>query len=224
MPVGGSRSAWIGGAVLIHFFLVCAIKLYQGIGADVCWMSHVALALTAAGLLAPSPLYVSAALVAVLIPHSFWLFDWAGGFLFGAFPLGITRYLEGADLATWAGTAHHFYLIPLLVGVTLRTRTFAREAFPFLLILFASLSIVSRFGLPEGRNVNSAFALIPMVDWRAVHTINALPTLPFLLFLNVWMGLVMMLPTHLAFSRLFPARSTPERPWIPSNRSSASCS
>ncbi len=205
-PNSGRR--WLGGWLLIHFALICLIKSGQGLGADVWWLSHVALALGGAGLLLRSPGLVSAALIAVLLPHSIWLLDWTGGFLLGRFPLGVTAYLQGASAATWLATVHHFYLMPLLVTFALREQVFVARAYPFIWGLFGLLSLVGRFGLPPARNVNAAFAMVPSVDLPVVHWANGLSTWPFLLFLNAWMGLVMMLPAVCLFRRLVPEEPT----------------
>ena len=118
--IGGRGGPWIGALVSLHFAIVCGIKLQKGIGGDVCWMSHLSLAFTGAGLILRSPPLLSAALIGVLVPHSVWLLDCFGWILFGSFPLGVTAYLESADARTWIATAHHFYLIPLLLFVVLR--------------------------------------------------------------------------------------------------------
>lgn len=203
-PASWPRLPRLGALVSLHFLLVCAIKMQKGIGEDVCWLSHVALALTGAGLLTGSARFLSAALIGVLIPHSVWLFDCLGGLLFGRFPLGITAYLDGADAWTWVATAHHFYLIPVLSIVLARSRCFSSEGLPLVLALFAVLSLASRFVLAEARNVNSAFAMVPSVDLPIVHWVNDLSTLPFLVFLNAWMGLVMMWPATLLLKRWSP--------------------
>lgn len=193
--IGGRSAPWIGALVSLHFAIVCGIKLQQGIRADVCWMSHVSLAFTGAGLILRSRSLLSVALIGVLIPHAIWLLDCFGWVLLGSFPLGITGYLEDADARTWIATAHHFYLIPLLLFVVVRWRVFVPGAFPWVVLLFAVVSVYSRFVLPEARNVNSVFVLLPSVDLALVRRLNALPTVPFLVFLNLWVSLVMLWPT-----------------------------
>ena len=68
-------------------------------------------------------------------------------------------------------------------------------------LLFVALSIASRFMLPEGRNINSAFAVAPALDAALIRWMNGLPTLPFLVILNVGTILVLMGPAALLFRR-----------------------
>jgi len=129
-PVGGRVGRWIGAVLLVHFAAVCAVKVAKGRPEEILWMSHVGLLLAGLGLVGRSALLVCTALLCILLLHALWVFDCVSWWIGGSFPLGITGYLEEADTWVWLGTAHHFYLAPLLVVLVLVRRSMPRHSLP----------------------------------------------------------------------------------------------
>jgi len=128
--IGGRFGRWIGAALLVHFAVVCAVKAAKGCPEEILWMSHVGLLLAGLGLVGRSTLLVCTALLCILLLHGLWVFDCVAWWMGGSFPLSITSYLEEADAWVWLGTAHHFYLAPLLVVLVLVRRSMPRHSFP----------------------------------------------------------------------------------------------
>ena len=199
--IGGRWGRGLGLLLLANFAALCAIKLARGRGVEIWWMSHVGLLLAGLGLVGRSTLTVAAALTCILLLHAVWLFDCIGWLLFGAFPLGLTGYLEQADLWAWVTTAHHFYLTPLLVVVTIRHGTYPAAAWPAATAVYLVLTLVSRAALSPAQNVNWAFGLEPLIARPLVDRINALPGGVYLLGLNAVVSVVIFLPTVLIMRR-----------------------
>lgn len=194
-------SRWIGGLLLLQFAAVCLIKCARGIGEDIGWLSHVALLMTAVGLVFRRRLLVSAAFVCVLVPHTVWLADFAGWLLTGTFPMQIAGYLADGDIWTWLATLHHFYLLPLLLMLFVRDRWFPQEAFPLSVAVFVYLSLVSRIALPPGSNVNYAFSVELGVANPLALWMNDLPEYAYLLALNGMMTALAFLPAAVLLRR-----------------------
>ena len=199
----------IGIGFLLHFACIAIIKTSLGSNEDIWWLSHVALALAGVGYLLQSRRLIHASLIAIFLPHLMWLFDFAVGYATNSFPLRITTYLADATYFQWMATLHHFYLLPILlltwsidrkrgrlnrVGVSLESLILA-------IVLFALLTIVSRFGLLPGSNVNSAFALLPSVSTPWVRATDQLGTTSYLLLLNVIATMLFFLPAYILLSR-----------------------
>lgn len=196
-----NESSWpffaLGSFLLLHFVIICAIKTSQGYHADIFWMSHVALALAGAGFLLNSRLLIGAALTSIAYSHLLWLFDFCVAQFTHAHPLWITQYLDAADSATWVATLHHFYLLPLLLLVIRRVGVYRLDSFVLAVILTIATTLVSRALLPEARNVNWAFAIMPRANWGILQAVNALPAAAFLVALLLWQTFVMLLPAAL---------------------------
>ena len=203
---GGRVGPWVGAFLLLHVIVVCAVKTSKGISEEVLWISHVSLALAALGLIGRSSFLVALALISVLVPHTIWLVDCVVGFGLGQFPLGISRYLLQADLWDWIATAHHFYLVPVLGYFVIRGRQFPVAAIPTAMVLYVVLTICCRLMLSRSSNVNSSYAVIPLVDHPAVYWVNGLPMPAFLVFLNTWVSLTMVLPAGILLRRLINSR------------------
>ena len=188
---------FVGATLAIHFGLVCWIKGRSSSPEEIWWLSHFSLGVTSAALLTRSARLASVALVLILIPHALWLIDCAGLYALGRSPMGITAYLRDADAWGWVGTAHHFYLIPLLAFVLRSERAFTLRALPMAAGLLVLLTIVSRVGLPPASNVNYAFAVLPGVQLGPVVWCNGLPAPLYLLVINAWVVVTMFLPSSL---------------------------
>jgi len=191
------RYRWFGVLLLLNFALVAAVKIKFDIAADLLWMSHVALLLAGVGLVCGRMLLVTATLVSVFLLHAIWLADCIAWLLTGHFPIGVTRYLAGADGLTWVATAHHFYLMPLLIVIIAKCHTWPKEALPVAICLFLYLTVVSRVVSPRDLNVNYAFGTLTAVDHPVVNWVNRLPGSLYLLTLNVVVTALMFVPVHL---------------------------
>ena len=159
------------------------------------WMSHVALLMAGIGLLSGRRVLTSGALVAVVVPHTVWLIDAAGVLLGRGSPMGITRYLEGAELGVWLGTLHHFYLLPLLLIITLRWRLWHRGALLMAVSVGVLMTFLSRVLLSPESNVNYAYNMLGAVDHPLIRAMNGLPAPLYLLALFVVVCGFMYLPT-----------------------------
>lgn len=192
----------IGLLLLFHFTLVGIIKLTGGEGEELWWLSHIALALAGVGLLADSRLLIATALTSVLGLQAIWIVDCAIGLTTGSFPLGVTTYIQHADVLDWIATAHHFYLAPLLLTLVIRARRYPDAAVALTVGLFAVLTLVSRMWLDPGENINAAYALLPGVDEWLFRQINALPGPAYLFTLNVLACGVMFFPAAMLLRRM----------------------
>ncbi|GMU22956.1 MAG: hypothetical protein AMXMBFR13_30400 [Phycisphaerae bacterium] len=211
--LGGRLHMWIGAALLCHFAGLCTIKLAFGITHEIWWMSHLALLLGGAGLLLRSVPVVATALTAILMPHIIWLVDCVGWLASGEFPLGMTCYLANANIWTWIGTMHHFYLGPLLAWAVLRHGQYPARALANAVIIYLYLVIGCRALLSPAANVNFSYGLPGQFDWPAVHWVNRLPGAVYLLVVTAFMSLAMFLPTALTL-RWCCRKAGPSRPEV----------
>jgi hypothetical protein len=153
------------------------------------------------GLLLRSALLVSTALTSILLLHALWLLDAALGLATGTFPLRATGYLADAPVWIWLATAHHFYLGPLLLLLVLRARSYTMAALPAAMLLFAVLTLVSRWALPAVSNVNHAFTLLPTWRHPLGHSISRLPAAAYLVALNAVAAGLFFLPAAVLLRR-----------------------
>ncbi len=204
VTIGPSRRGlrWLGGALLGHFAFVCIVKFSGGKGAELLWISHVGLLLTGLGLILSSRLLWTTALTLVVVPHTLWIVDCVVGLATGDFPLDLTNYVTQAGPLEWLGTAHHFYLLPLLLALFLRDRVWPVEAWPLSIAVFLGLTVVSRGLTPPTDNVNWAFGVCPEWDTPAVSAINRLGGSVHLLLLNAFVAGMILTPTAWGLSRL----------------------
>ncbi len=198
----------LGALLLAHFATLCAIKLNKGLNEEILWVSHLSLALTGVGLWIRSTNLIGASFTLILFLHALWLVDCFCGLVLGRFPLGITDYLVTADAWTWIGTAHHFYLAPLLLAAVARSRVYSIQSIVLAIVLFGIVSVVSRVALPEASNINSAFRLLPRLDNPAIRQFDALPAASYLALLNLVAFGVFFLPA-VAVGLLLARRRTP---------------
>ena len=205
--IGGRWSRWIGLFLLADFLMVCTVKVEQDIAGDIWWMSHVCLLGAAMGFLRRSILLICTALICVFVPHLLWLVDCVVWLSTGRFLLGVTDYLDGAEPGVWVATAHHFYLVPLLLITVLCRRRCPRASFPAAVALFLSLSLVSRGFMAPANNVNFAFRVDTGLDWVLLGWVNRLPGPAYLLVLNAFVSAGFFLPIYLGLRYLCMKRN-----------------
>lgn len=174
--------------------LTCTLKLAQGKPVELAWLCHVTLLLAAVGLLLNRRLLVHTALIAVLGPHTLWLMDLFVSLLIGYSPFGITGYLDGEPWWVWLSTAHHFYLMPMLIWIVMRDRVRPRGALWLASALYLYLTLLSHAFLPASDNVNYAHGLFGAVNFGLLNHINRLPGTAYLLLLNIGTTAVFFAP------------------------------
>ena len=101
-PIGGRWSPWIGSILLVNFAVVCALKIIHGIAGDILWMSNLGLLIAGIGFVRRSTVVVCTALIGIGVFHGIWLVDCLTWLFSGGLPLGVTSYLQGADMSVWA--------------------------------------------------------------------------------------------------------------------------
>ena len=187
----------LGVFLLVHFALVVGIKIKIGQPDDILWMSHVGLLTTACGFLARKPALVTAALIELLVLHSLWLYDCISWMLTGSFPMGLGTYLINANALVWIATAHHFYLIPLLV-IAVRSRPLhPKEALLIAIATYLFLTCLCRVFLLPAHNINYAFGVRIAWEHWFWNWANRNSNGPFyLLGLNAFVTIVMFLPVY----------------------------
>lgn len=189
---------WIGTLLLIHFLVVCVIKLAQGRGEEIAWGSHVALGLSGLGMTLRRPVWVATALTLILVPHAIWLADFFGWLALGRSPMGITAYLDHATAWDWLATAHHFYLAALLLVIVLGHHEWPRRTGWWVSVLFFWMMIITRATTQSDHNVNYCYQVLPGADHPALNAINQLPDAVYLLSLSAATIVGIYLPTALA--------------------------
>jgi hypothetical protein len=200
-PIGGRHGRWIGAALLVHFVVVCAVKISSGRGEEILWMSHVGLLMAGLGLVSRSVLMATTALTCVLVLHGLWLLDCLCWWTFGVFPLGATNYLVHADAWDWVATAHHFYLAPLLVVIVLRHRQWPDETLLGATAAYLFLSAISRAVTTPAANINYAFGVLTALDHPLVDLANRLPGSLYMLGLNAFVCALVFGPPALVGQR-----------------------
>ena len=194
-------TAALGAAMLAHVGFLVAIKLGQGLNHELWWLSHIGLAVAAGGLLLRSHALRNAALIALLWPHGIWLFDSAIGLLTQRFPLGLTGYLATADATTWIATAHHFYLLPVLVLLFARERRFSWDSLVIAAALLIVLTVSSRAALPATMNINMSHRLLANVEAPLIRWTDTLSGSAYLALINTWVILLFFLPAAMVLHR-----------------------
>jgi hypothetical protein len=187
----------LGGLLLIHFVIVCAIKTARGVPDEILWMSHIGLLLAGIGFVFHNATLLAAATIAIFVLHALWLGDCVAWLTTGHFPLGITTYLRDADAWVWLATAHHFYLIGLLPWCVTGRALGRPEALLLAVALYLSLTVASRAFTDPGLNVNFAFGArigrpVPFFDWA-----NRQPGALYLPGLNAFVAVAMFWPVNL---------------------------
>jgi hypothetical protein len=196
--------------MILHFVTICAIKFAQGLPGEILWVSHIALLIGGIGLLLSCPLLVAAALLNVLILHGLWLVDCGTWLATGSFPLGITTHLRDADMASWIATAHHFYLVPLLLCVARRRWVRSREALLTAVAVFLFLTALSRAFTDPALNVNFVFGArvgfpVPFFQWGNLQHASL-----YMVGLNAFVLVFMLMPAYLA-ARALPVTHREQR-------------
>ncbi|GJM23824.1 MAG: hypothetical protein DHS20C16_02390 [Phycisphaerae bacterium] len=192
-----NASLILGAVLLFHFVLVVIIKIRIGQPTDLLWMSHVGLATAAFGFFLNKPVLVTAAFIELLALHSLWLYDCLTWMIAGSFPMGLATYLVDANVWVWTATAHHFFLLPLLLIVVRFRPARPLEALLITIATYLVLTCVCRAFTSPALNINYAYGVrISWEHWFWSWT-NRNSNGPFyLLGLNAFVGLVMFLPAY----------------------------
>ena len=203
------RGRWLGLLLLADFAIVCSIKSAYDSGSEIWWMSHVGLLIAGLGFVGRSSMLISTALISIFVLHSLWLVDCLVWLVTDQFVLGVTTYLQDARLGVWVATAHHFYLVPLLLISVLDSRRCPRASFPAAVALFIFLSLISRAFLAPADNVNFAFRVDTSLDWTFLYWINHLPPYTYLFALNAFVSAGFFLPSYIGLRFWCTRRNRP---------------
>ncbi len=187
----------LGVLLLVQFILVVAIKIKIGKPADILWMSHVGLLTAAIGFFARKPILVTVALIELLALHSLWLYDFLSWVTGGTFPMGIANYLINADALVWIATAHHFFLLPLLLIAVKRKPYKPTEALLIAIATYLILICACRAFTTPALNINYAFGVRIAWEHWFWEWANRNSNGPFyLLGLSTFVTLVMFAPAY----------------------------
>lgn len=207
--VSDARRRWsriLGAMLAAQFILMVAIKIATGFAQEIAWMSHVALAAAAVGLLCSNAIFIASAFVGVSVLHCLWLADCFSWMATGDFPLGITNYLRDADGWVWLSTLHHFYLLPILIWSIRGLKRWPQEAFLAAVAAYLVLTTFSHALLDRSMNVNYAFGVLTAIDHPLVHLANRLPGATYLLGLVSFVTVFMFMPADMVGRRLVSRR------------------
>lgn len=185
-----------------HVALLISLKLARGQEAELLWISHVSLAIAAAGFLLRSTRLLALAFVSIAALHVTWMFDGIVGMTTGSFPVGMAMYLPHTDAWTWIATSHHAYLTPLLACFLWRRDVNVMGTFCASFFLFAYLAIISRFFLDPALNVNRSHEIFIGWDHPFAHNSNALPASKYLPGLAATVAALFLAPSALALRAL----------------------
>jgi len=201
----GSRGPiprWPAVILLIHLALLVALKTSRGIEGELLWISHISLAIAAAGYLLRSTQLLAIAFVAIAALHTTWMLDFAVGMTTGSFPVGMAMYLPRADAWTWLATSHHAYLTPMLAVALWRRDVPVMRTFVLVVVLYTYLVIVSRLVIDPVFNVNRAHHVFLHWDHHFARNANALPTIRFIPGLIAVVATLFFAPSALALRLL----------------------
>ncbi|HXE55918.1 MAG TPA: hypothetical protein VN541_23030 [Tepidisphaeraceae bacterium] len=176
--------------------------------ADFLWFCDVAAILTLVALWLESPLLAGANAVGMTLPQTIWIID----FLSGGRLLGISAYMFDADIPLFvrALSTFHIWLPFLLIWMVWRLG-YDRRAFALQTIICAAVLLASYLltdprhppvGYPDAAvNVNRVFGP------RVTQVQTWMPGWAYLVLQIVLYSLLIYLPTHLVFRRIFAPRA-----------------
>jgi hypothetical protein len=161
------------------------------------WFSDVALLTSVPALWLESSLLASTQAVAVLVPETVWLVDFASGGAIGRTPVGLASYMFDRRLSRFVRSLSlfHLWLTPLLVFLISRVG-YDRRALKYQSIATAGILLASwRFTTPE-ENVNWVYSR------RCIRSPAARAM--FVACLMIAIPLLFHLPAHRLLKRVFP--------------------
>ncbi|MCB9838484.1 MAG: type II secretion system protein [Phycisphaeraceae bacterium] len=207
----GPVPRWPAALLLAHLVLLVVLKTSRGLEPELLWISHVALALAAAGFLLRSVDLLATAFVAIAALHATWMFDFAVGMTTHRFPVGMAQYLPGADAWTWIATSHHAYLAPLLAITLWRREARLLRTFCAAFLIMLYLAAASRLFLDPAFNVNRAHHVLTNWDHHFARNANALPPIRFIPGLAATIAALFFFPSALALALLTRQRGGSRR-------------
>ncbi len=190
---------FIGGFLLLNFLIVVLVKFQLGRTQELLWLSHVALVMAGIGFMFGRNLFVYTAATSIFLPHLIWLSDFTCWLLWGSNPLGITTYLNNANIWIWFGTLHHFYLLPVLTVLILRNGRYPLIALPVAIATYLYLTLFSRMFSHSAFNINYAFNFLPGLDAPLLNWFNQLPVHIYIIALNLTVDSFAFLPAAVLF-------------------------
>jgi len=182
-----------------------AYGLYHG-AENFLWFCDLANFAIAAGLWIESPLLLSWQAVSVLLVQVLYLVDVVVRFLLGFYPIGATKFMfdEGIPLEIrLLSLCLHLVTPPVLVWGLARLG-YDRRALPLQVATAAAVLAVSYFGGPD-RNINWSWGPL----FRAQEVV---PPALYVAVAVIGYTILLYLPTHLFFSRVWPRRAPSPAP------------
>jgi hypothetical protein len=176
--------------------LVPAYARQYGFG-NFLWFSDVALLTSVPALWLESPLLASTQAVGVLVPESLWLVDFGAGMIAKKYPIGLASYMADRRIPRFARalSLFHLWLTPVLVLIVARAG-YDRRAFGYQALITWAILLASWRLTKPGDNVNWVYSWKGRIRSRTARA-------GFVLLLMAVLPLVLQLPAHLLFKRLF---------------------
>ena len=187
----------IGVLIMLHWVALVIDRITHNISYNLFWFSHLALVLAAAGFILRSNLLLTTSLISILLGHGLWVFDLLVLVITGNSPLNYSSYFFDLSFYRKILTAHHIYLIPLLLITLWKQKKISKYGWLLASILFAAASFLTVFFVPKEYNVNCAHFVCPAL-------IEIFPFLGFLATLDAFNYLIAIIVIMSLFGFLLP--------------------
>lgn len=189
----------LGLVLIAHFTFVSVRSLCLGVPENVLWICHLGTLIGGLGACLQKRRLISLALVICFGHHAFWVFDTLSWLITGRFAVGATAYLQNRGLSGWIQSANHFFLVPVLLVLTVMKGGIDKHAWIWSSLLFLLLIAISFFLLPTASNVNCAHRPWPGLEPLISHFVPIEPfsSARYMLFITVATVIGNYLPVNL---------------------------
>ena len=165
--------------------------------ANFLWFSDIALLMLVPALWLESPLLISMMALAVMLPELAWNIDYFFRLATGVSLIGLAEYMFDASIPRFIRALSLFHVaLPLLLLWMLHRLGYDRRALFWQTLLAAAVLPLSYFCSNPRDNVNWVYGLSDRPQTPAAGLL-------FVLFLMLMFPLVIYLPMHLLFDRVF---------------------
>lgn len=187
----------LAAAMLTHLAFLCLVKLSLGSAEQIGWFCHLSLGVAAVGVITRSPLLISVTLTNIFVVHTLWIIDFVYGNVTGQYPVTLSAYTATADTTTWLVAMHHLFLLPVMLGVFLRDRTYPRITWLITATAFTWVTLIAGVLTSPEHNVNYVYYIPDSLSWSGLCILNELPEALYLLGLNIAANVVAFFPASL---------------------------
>lgn len=197
----------IGFILTINWILLVIDRIQYGITYNLFWISHLALLLAIIGFFLGSDLLLSGALISILVVHGFWIIDFIGMVLTGSSPFGYTSYIMLLTPYRRLITAHHLYLLPLLVITVWKRKKINPRGWVVASALFLIATSMA-LAYPVAYNLNCAHFACPTAI-KIVPLLGILTKtyhLAYFIFLNLIVSVFVFFIPNIILSKMFQMR------------------